>query len=865
MSSSTSAASLRAPCSPYGVPIAPLFFGNTPNCTDFKDASKIKTLDVHPALPWVVTADESGRVTVWDYAAELIVLTLHVDALKDSQRAAIEALELHGAFAGALDVAVPDAAGPGLGCGVGVEPGATAGGATEAFITERVAASGGAGGGEGGSGEGGGGGGGAKRSPSALLSALPEDARSLKTGAVRCVRFADEHVLAAACGGCARGGGGGGGELGLGAGGLASSLDELETRLRPGGGGSTLPQPSWLIIICDFRAFLFDYVTRSVIDVPYPSLLVEASLGGLGGVEGGGGGGGGARSKPNAFSASLIGPGVVAFGCEDGAVRVWAADVNAVVQVCRPPTGSGNKPVVSLTPLSTLCRDKAGGGGGTPLSPGCPLGASVAAAHMLLLAGAQDGSVTTWEVRGGGRQLGDYARPVRAGGELSAPIDVCAASQGALALGGDKTVTVWEASHPGAGRGGAGGWGGGAPRVASTRLVTSSTAAEGGAGSRLSAAVMLGSHPSFPPGTLLVAGKGPHLELALPGGALAKGGGAPPGLKADEGIIIYDLRSARPGLPSKLKVYVLARHPLRPDVIAVGTNIGIFVVSLCGGTACAAAAIVGHAEWVLPPTVLPSAAGEAPRVREGVAVLHVTASGALVATEVGIATAREAGAAGGAAPRRAGAGASTCSLTQTESVLMAQLAPHLPPPNTTLPPGLPGSPPPPHNAWAHLAALLKGNPLLPPGTRGVRLRLSGTGRFLAAVWPEHKCFAIFKISRPSPDSEGVMQGWGCEFLSSGVGVDVAWSHPSAAFSPSAVSGGGAAAAAAQRNAAAAASGTVGRFERFAVLVPGQAITGRGPMGGGRPLAHPLGAGEGKRRRREVAAHAPQKCSTPPPR
>jgi hypothetical protein len=59
--------------SPHGVPVTPLFFGATPGLRDWKDAAKVKTLDVHPVHPWVATADESGRVTVWDYSTETIV------------------------------------------------------------------------------------------------------------------------------------------------------------------------------------------------------------------------------------------------------------------------------------------------------------------------------------------------------------------------------------------------------------------------------------------------------------------------------------------------------------------------------------------------------------------------------------------------------------------------------------------------------------------------------------------------------------------------------------------------------------------------------------------------------------------------
>ena len=49
---------------PYGVPTSVLFYGHNPG-EPYAAASKIKTIDVHPVLPWAVTADEvsaSARV-----------------------------------------------------------------------------------------------------------------------------------------------------------------------------------------------------------------------------------------------------------------------------------------------------------------------------------------------------------------------------------------------------------------------------------------------------------------------------------------------------------------------------------------------------------------------------------------------------------------------------------------------------------------------------------------------------------------------------------------------------------------------------------------------------------------------------------
>ena len=51
----------RPTVSPYGIPVSPLFYGHRPT-ERYKDAAKVKALDVHPVLPWVVTADEVRRL-----------------------------------------------------------------------------------------------------------------------------------------------------------------------------------------------------------------------------------------------------------------------------------------------------------------------------------------------------------------------------------------------------------------------------------------------------------------------------------------------------------------------------------------------------------------------------------------------------------------------------------------------------------------------------------------------------------------------------------------------------------------------------------------------------------------------------------
>jgi hypothetical protein len=116
----------------------------------------------------------------------------------------------------------------------------------------------------------------------------------------------------------AQGGGGGLRSAGFASPFAAASSSSQRGGAYGGGAGSGLGDgvassrapPAWLIVICEHRTLLFDYVTRAAVDVPHAALLVEAS---------------GAqrvlsKGRPGVHSASLVGPGTIAFGCEDGCV-----------------------------------------------------------------------------------------------------------------------------------------------------------------------------------------------------------------------------------------------------------------------------------------------------------------------------------------------------------------------------------------------------------------------------------------------------------------------------------------------------------------------------------------------------------------
>lgn len=842
----------RAVASPQGVPFSTLFYAHDPATREYKDASKIKCIDVHPVHPWLLSADEAGNVVVWDYEAESIVLTFSPEATKEAQRQGVEALEAHSAFASTLGAVAPDLPSTGLGVGVAGDAGAAAGGVTEAFVSSVIA--------------------GAKKR--LLLERLPDDVRAGRAGAVRGVRFADEHVLALSCGAgrgqyedvdasgsgmaapasvpltlaasvdealaamAALGGGGAGagttaGIAGDSWGSLASALSPSSPFHANAAGALRVaprPAPSWIIVMCESRVMLMDYATLAVTDIPHTSLLVEATLPSpLLRAQG--------RGRPGVHSAASLGPGIIAFGCDDGAIRVWSVDSNAVIQVVRPAGGASWRAITHLHVFST--QPCASGSTNAALAAGAAAGstaasASAAAGRVLLLAGAADGSINAWEVMGG-RQVVDYGR----GGGIASfklssdlvDLSLCPITMTAVALAADKTVFTWDASGtaavgaaaPGAGAGGAGAASGASavpiagaaaglpPRMLSSRLATSSTSSETGAGSKMLSAVCMGAHPAFPPTAVLAASKGPHLELSVIGSA---------DKAAESGIIAYDVRSGRAGLPPKCKVYAMARHPFRPDIIACGANIGVFVVQVAAAPT-AATLCVTHPLWRSPGPALcggstagiaaggsssarsrrdsGSGCGDLLCVAESAITVYATASGALVAGEVQLSSAASAedalallhpsasSSAAHVASGSAGIGgpiggpmlmsSDGLGLVVREHTLLPSLAPPVLPPPTAAP----------------LASMIKpgpGSAGLPAGGRGVRLRVSGSGHYVSAVWPDAKCYAIYRLAfgsrvagsngLPASDAAAAAavaggKPWFAELVETGSGVDVAWS------------------------------------------------------------------------------------------
>jgi hypothetical protein len=565
---------------------------------------------------------------------------------------------------------------------------------------------------------------------------------------------------------------------------------------------SAAVQPAWLLVLCDARVLLIDVNTKAIVDVPHAALLVESTSSG--------GRAAPARGRPGVTCATIIGAGVIAFGCEDGAIRVWAADANCVVQVVRPGGGGGGgtdsgRPIMAMR--SAVSR--------AAINASSPASAPVG----LLLVGALDGVCSLWEV-GAGRVLTPVAHgaaTVRLSAEL-VDLDLSPVTGIAVAISADRNVWSWDIFSAFNNNGFAPG---AAP--AGARLSSGSAAAEGGLGSKLLSIRTLGAHAFFPPSAVLVTGKGPHLEVAIPGASPPRGaqlGGAP--LTGDAGTIFYDLRTAREGLPSKLKIYALASCASRMDLVAAGTNIGVFVLSIAPAYTMSAAS-VAPPSWLLSPSRVPDVAhNSVARIRAGAKVLHVTRSGALAVAHVAVLSdASAVDRDNGRVVAKAGGGRlahSPGSVSQSGTILIANFAPSSTPP-PTLTPSLPGAPPPPVNALAVLAALTRN---VAPGLRGVRLRVSGSGRYVAAVWPDARSYSVYKIAPPAETSTGIEQGWSAVLLSGGAGVDVAWSCPGARMDDRA-----------------AGSPPV---DRLAVIVPGAASTGRGPMGGGSSIGASAASG-----------------------
>ena len=875
----------RPVVAPHGIAASVAFFAHNPG-EPYAHAAKIKTLDAHPVHPWLVTADEHGIVVIWDYAAESVLMRFSVDGVKEGQRAAVETLELHAALAASQGVAVPDVAGPGLGTGPISAVGAAIGPGTEGFVSSLAS--------------------GAVRRRGAASAA--DDSRSGKTGGVRTVRFADEHCLALYTGSgrgdysdydpCGRIRGDRASAEG-GSPPLAASLGELAAMLSyagdandsssSGGGGNTGPlQPSWIVVACEHRAMLVDYVTRAAVDFPYSALLLEST---------GGGGRTLTKGRPSVHSVTLVGPSLAAFGCEDGAIRLWSGTANAVVQTLRT-SGASGRPITHLYTLATAPH--AVSGTLSQHSAGTAGVVGTRGSRVLLLSGCVDGTISVWDVLPGSRQAAPVpTHTLRLGCEL-VELSLCRHTLHVIALGADKSVLLWDAASPPAATAGG-------PRItASGRLGTSSSSAETGLGSRLTSGVSLGGHPWFPPHAVIVAGKGPHLEIAL-----LSTGGISSSAGTDAGTTFLDLRGSRPGLPSKLKIYTLSGHPFKPDVLVAGTNIGVFVVLLAPAYSTGALA-VSHCAWGIPAHVVasatPASTSEQQRAqREGRIIVHVSAAGQLVALEATVTTPHSAEDVLDTLSSRDGDADDpipAVELGVTVHVLAPSIAPFNPPPPTRPPAtgsggaGAAAPSGPLHNAVAAMSAQLKGGSGILPGARGVRLRVSGSGRYVAAVWPDYKCFAVFRLTfgplgagDPHDRSE-----WNAEYVDGGQGLDVAWSGCGVSYNdtfsgsisgarasssssssaavagavsgeedyeeedgdreeddagdvPSAVASASTRAAAhlqRQMSSSSSASSsstasTTGRrslppaaapADRYAVIEPGAPITGRGPMGGG---------------------------------
>ena len=322
------------------------------------------------------------------------------------------------------------------------------------------------------------------------------------------------------------------------------------------------PAQQWLLILTETRCLVVDLPSaRLLYDVPATALRAAES---------------GASRATKKFSikcVACVGRGLLAFGCDDGCVRVWAVEARSIVSVCRPvPPSSGSRPVTHLAALCLPPHLSFGGGKDgvfsvTPVHPPPPR-----SVVLCIVTGSSDGTLSVWDVTNGGRSVAPAPRTSARPGAEVVEVTVDAATATACLLCTDRSVTLVDvASNSDVG-------GGVSRPPLSSRVGTLSPLAEGGAGGRYLGAASLSGHPLFPPGTVLGAGKGPHLELVVVGGDAAP-------------ALVYDLRTSRPGLPSKLKVYTLAHSGSSPGVFAVGTNVGVFVVTIAEGYGASATSV----------------------------------------------------------------------------------------------------------------------------------------------------------------------------------------------------------------------------------------------------------------------------------
>ena len=600
------------------------------------------------------------------------------------------------------------------------------------------------------------------------------------------------------------------------------------------GGGASAPAagPRWLVAACDTKVLARDLsgedggrgweVPRSALDARAPTCLALLARfvvppppqGGSGGGGGGGGGAGpsappvapgGAPAPPRHTSPLPLSP-ALAVGTASGAVFLLAPDTGAVLA----RLGGGHKAAVT----AALALHAPDGGAGCALITAAADGSvafwapsDAAAAAASLLAGAAAGA--------SGAEAPAPASALLAGGagglpELP-PAGVVAAHVGGVV--GAALTSVPDPPPKGAPVGPAGSAAPpprpSAPPAPALRLATvgaDGTVALwdlGGGGRQLARARPL---PRPPPGA---GGTGPAGGLAPGGLATVRGGNAPGG--ADALLLISgdapgvwawparaweaagaaasalafpmaaggrppDLRAALPSGSKRLpKLYTVAAHPLRGDVVAVGGNAGVLL--LRGGEVWAGAPPTSVVAAAPPPS--PALARVPPGRGRGGCAFLAASRGRLWGVEYRAGW-REEGAVGGGGP--GGGGTARATGGRPASLMTADLASR----------GIVGD--------------------LPDHPGPCRVLASACGGWVAVLWPAAARFAAFE--RPPEEAGGSGVGGRGQPppaaapplgsrpwipAASGTALDLAWASTSprlAVLTPSAVAGGGAEAAAA---------------------------------------------------------------------
>jgi hypothetical protein len=704
-----------------GVSVSCAFYGPTTGGLSFKDVPKIKLLDVHPVQSWVVTADESNLVVVWDYRLKISAREFYPQDLEDER----------------LNAAIRKRA-------VGLQS------------QDRI-----------------------------LKKPTP-------VGNVRGVRFYDRHVLEWSC-------------------------QQFAGAM----------QRNWVIVVAENMVLLQDIVTQEVHRISAEDLHDE-------------------KARPQSPTcAEPLSETLLAIGCPDGHIRIWDCSTSRVVKVL-----SGGHQKHDLVRLLS-CPP-----------PACYRAAKNEKQRLHLVSTASDGSVAVWNNHFTGNIVEGNSPSttlvVQESSEALVDISFDLVTGVLMTAGGgsERTISLWDIyglhndtlpinpatqasprSKGGHSRG-SGSGGRTIPQLAcfSARVapqqpaaVAATSAGQAPPSAKEHEAMVYFRHFGFPPNCILACHKGPFLEILRANGS---------GCSYFELGTLHDVR---PRLPDKLKIYKLQQHPLQDSLVMCATNIGIFVLTIDaswgsgGAIAPSAQAHASHSAWG-PRAVLSICSSRGGNSSSGGGVsnpclrLRSLGTGSMPHPEsTSHCAANEMVLMNSAAKKRWARFSSNCN--DEEDASSSTNSPGSSPSGGLLSsptPSSPVAPPtvplqyelaPPAGSSFSLWSSLGAHPLC-------KLLPSASGRCVALIWEEIRCYQILALPR-----EWRQSGAAASAATSAAASEAASAQPKLIVSGSCCA-----------FAWSSVQDTDGN-ERFAILEPGVAM----PM----PQA---GAGKGKAKKRKSNAH-----------